>query len=235
MLKPATPILTLLPPSDLVVQCTNQAVPLLNSLPISYLLTNGKVEKQLKFFIGAAWEKSCNKNAYVMDKWFSKTKQVYEMEQHKAIENNMDKGFSKKMVELDLLAFKDAIPQFWIEAKCSFIDDHNDLTGSAKRAIVQVQSNKASLPNCLQSCPGYIVHFTLSLVPINDPLLPNCVIDKFARIRKKVGLSNLPFNHLNVFNTYYLQQLNLAGLGHNHAVIKLCATPLTYALIIKVC
>lgn len=211
MLKPKTaplPVPTPLLTTDLVVQCTNDLICFLKFLPTKYLLTNGKVEKPLKYFIGAAWEAKNSQNAYVMDKVFNYR-------------------------ELDLLAFQKANPVFWIEAKCSFIDDYNDMEKSAIKAIQQVTSNIEHLPDCFELCAGYIVHFTLSLIPVNDPLLPKCVQDKFRGLRGNKNNSVPPPNHLDIFDNFYKKPIGNYYQGH--AIIEICASPLTYALIIRVC
>ena len=80
--------------NDLVLICINAMPNLLGRMPVDSLLTNGKIEKQLKFFLAAAWEHANPAaRAYVMDK-------------------RPFNGF-----ELDLLAFEDGRPKFWIEAK----------------------------------------------------------------------------------------------------------------------
>jgi len=148
---------------DLLVQHIKKIPETLGNLPIRYLLTNGKVEKQLKFFVGAAWENVKLKRAYVMDKRF----------------NNR---------ELDLLAFEDGKPKFWFEAKCSFRNDHPNVESSARDAIRQVELINSNLQNDISQSDGYIVHFILSLPEKSDKLLSDDAQKKYAKLRnKKLG------------------------------------------------
>jgi hypothetical protein len=41
--------------NDPVLICINAMPDLLRQMPVNCLLTNGKIEKQLKCFLGAAW------------------------------------------------------------------------------------------------------------------------------------------------------------------------------------
>lgn len=58
-----------LAPIDPVSACIGIMRKLLRLLPVNCLLTNGKIEKQLKFFLGAAWQHGNPvTRAYSMDK-----------------------------------------------------------------------------------------------------------------------------------------------------------------------
>lgn len=148
-----------LAPGDPVCVCVNTMAQLLQLLPVECLLTNGKIEKQLKFFLGAAWEQGQPKTrAYVMDK------------------RPFD-GF-----ELDLLAFDNCVPQFWIEAKSSFKDDWNDVTRSARKALRQAEARINSDALRPQNCDGYIVHFLTSLPDVATKI-PRFMMDAFDALR----------------------------------------------------
>jgi hypothetical protein len=147
--------------NDPVSECIGTMGDLLQLLPVNCLLTNGKIEKQLKFFLGAAWERGNPiTRAYAMDK------------------RPFD-GF-----ELDLLTFEDGRPKFWIEAKASFQDDWNDVQRCAEKALNQATARIGSVARRSQGCAGYIVHFLTSLPQPAGIRLPQYMWDVFERLRE---------------------------------------------------
>ena len=109
--------------------------------PIKYFLSNGDIEKQLKLFIGAAWEKGDpTTRAFVMDKKFKD-----------------DDAPKEELCEIDFLAFqkrpsRSPRPCFWIEAKCGFASaQHSSMekgptVTTAKDAVRQVTRAIINLP-----------------------------------------------------------------------------------------
>ena len=133
--------------NDPVVRCLRRATRLLEPLGKTDVLSNGKVEKQIKLFLAAAWlERRMRDRACVMDKKFNGR-------------------------ELDLLALRNGLPKFWLETKCDFREKSKEAEASARRALQQVRETRerlrdpweGSVPlafrDQLRSCPSYIVHF----------------------------------------------------------------------------
>lgn len=127
-------------------------------LDVRSLLTNGKVEIQLKTLLGIAWVASgaSRNRSYLMDK-------------------RLD-------APLDFLAFEAGRPKFWIEVKCDFAADGSSVERSATSAVNQVGTYSSRLRRELRLCPAYIVHFLCPLpddehypdwVDVFDPLLTN--------------------------------------------------------------
>jgi hypothetical protein len=149
-----------------------------------WLLTNGKVEKQLKAFLGESWA-NCNREhrAFIMDKKFDVR---LEGTEHFVI----DQFEKRKSIELDLLVFdRDtdliAAPTFWVEAKCSFVNDAGDINTSAIKAVGQACDALRRLRREFDRCPGYIVHFLINLPKENDPRLPGWVHRIYADLRER--------------------------------------------------
>lgn len=142
-----------------VCECLASISPRLRdpNLPSDYLLVNGKIEKQLKYFVGATWQATGHGRAYVMDKRFPR--------------------------ELDLLALENLEARFWMELKCSFREDPIDSVQSATRALIQSQRIVAEIDPHLDQCPGFIIHLVNSIPDECDPHLPPWVQDKFANLR----------------------------------------------------
>ena len=182
-----------------VCECLASVSPRLQDpeLPSHYLLVGGKVEKQLKYFVGATWQAMGQGRAYVMDKRFAR--------------------------ELDLLAFENLRPRFWMELKCSFREDPTDSLHSATRALIQTQQIVAALDPRLSQCPGFIIHFVNSIPDHRDPHLPDWVLDKFAGLRISV-----PVRTTDLVDVY-------TSAGHRlHAVIPISDSPHVEAVVIEV-
>lgn len=137
---------------DPVLSCLKSLRRLLQPLCDTDVLSNGKIEKQIKLFLAAAWlEGGMEDRACVMDKKFNGC-------------------------ELDLLALRNRQPRFWLESKCDFREKPTEAKASARRALEQVRkarqklaqswaarNKKATAPTRfryqLRRCPAYIVHF----------------------------------------------------------------------------
>ena len=86
--------------------------------------------------------------------------------------------------ELDLLAFEDGRPKFWIEAKSSFKDDWNDVQKAEKKAVRQAADRVMSTALQERDCDGYIVHFLTSLPRPGTSLLPPFMMQVFNELRE---------------------------------------------------
>ena len=125
-----------------IIECLTSMPECLRNLDLRSVLTNGKVEAQLKTFLGISWVADNPRGrAYLMDERFG-----------------LPGGF-------DLVAFEDLEPRFWIETKCDFAADRARAERSARDALRQVDryTSHDSLPGDLRECPAYIVHFLCSL------------------------------------------------------------------------
>lgn len=141
---------------DPVLACIRGMQSLLELLPVKYLLTNGKVEKQLKFFMGAAWEKPFPESrASATDK--------------RPFQN----------LEFDIVAFENRSAKFWAEVKCSFRKDNNDVMKSAVKATNQAMTRIDRVPRADLNCDGYIVHFLNSLPEIDQSQLPAYILNLY--------------------------------------------------------
>ena len=152
-------------PNDEVLATVLNMQHILAAVPVRYLLTNGKIEKQLKYFMGAAWEAgNPGTRATATDK----------------------RPFNA--FELDVIAFEAAIPHFWAELKCSFNQDNNDVRKSATKAVNQATVRRAGIPAAMFNVPGniihgYIVHFLTTLPAVHDPRLPPYILDLYQPLR----------------------------------------------------
>jgi hypothetical protein len=163
--------------NDPVVSSLQRVPEILDGLPLTHLLANGKIEKQLKFFLAAAWVKAePSKRVCLMDKKLNGR-------------------------ELDFLALEDAAPKFWLEMKCDFADKRREPQLSAHAALGQVFLTKDELAKewrerrdrkfqaCLESldafrlslnaCDVYIVHLLNCLPKQDDELLPHFIHMKY--------------------------------------------------------
>ena len=124
-----------------IIDCLKAMPECLCGVDLRSVLTNGKVEMQLKTLMGVAWvnRQRANQRSYLMDK--------------------------KLYAPLDLVAFEQGQAQFWIEAKCDFAADEPSVQRSARDAMKQVVDYTQKLPTELLLCPVYIVHF---LCPLPD-------------------------------------------------------------------
>ena len=235
-----------LDPRDPVLGCVRRARALLEGMAVQYMLTNGHIEKQLKLFVGSAWESRYHgRAAYVMDKRFNRQ-------------------------ELDLLAFNtESKPAFWIEAKCGFADDNWSkqksqgrplgFTGKrrggayavANRALKQVSDSIKNLPDAIKgqpthlaACPIYILHFLMELPTAEGTPLPAWTLDKFLPVRKRPKdpkdprKRNLEVNHfLTRLSEYYAEDERHAELVtqyHSSAIVRLFNSPRVDALIVRI-
>jgi len=125
---------------------------------LSSALTNGKVETHLKTLMGITWatqQRRGRPRSFLMDK--------------------------KLGAPLDLVAFEQGVPQFWIEAKSDFVADELSVERSASRALAQVRSYAQRVPTELRECPAYIVHF---LCPLPDDEQYPGWVEVFDRLRE---------------------------------------------------
>jgi hypothetical protein len=126
-----------------------QAMPeVFQGLNLEAALTNGKVEAVLKTFLGITWVAGAvalgEHRTYLMDKQFGTG------------------------AGIDLVAFQQQQPMFWLECKCDFASDPRRARASAKKAFKQVRRYVPNLPGTLRErpgyvIPGYIVHFLCQL------------------------------------------------------------------------
>lgn len=136
----------------------------LKARTIRSILTNGKVEMQLKTFLGMAWTASArrpHRRTFLMDKRFGP--------------------------RLDLVAFEGDRPYFWLEAKCDFAADRDLAQRSALRALDQINGymRHPTLPHHLRQCPAYIVHFLCR--PPDREEYPSWAGDRFDSLRAHDG------------------------------------------------
>lgn len=111
--------------------CVRQIKRMVAKVPLKYVLTNGQIEKALKIFIAAAWEKRRrNDRICVMDKRFN---------------SRRAKGKRANGRELDFLALEAGAPRFWIEAKCTFAQDRVATRNAARSALRQVATTLKTL------------------------------------------------------------------------------------------
>jgi len=149
--------------TDNVFQCVSTMETLLGLLPVTYLLTNGNIEMQLKAFLGCAWIKlNQSARSFIMDKQCGRP----------------ERGGAA----LDLIAFENRIPQFWVETKCTFSECNDAAINTSENAIEQASAYLSNVRVELAQCPGYIVHFLTSLPRHDDSLLPDWILQKFARL-----------------------------------------------------
>lgn len=154
----------LLDPTDDVVQCVATMTTLLRLFPVTYLLINGHIEMQLKGLFGCAWiSPRQSARSFVMDKQCGRP----------------ERGGAA----LDLIAFENRIPQFWVEIKCTFAECNEAAISTSGNAIEQAAAYLNNVRLELAQCPGYIVHFLTSLPRQEDSLLPEWILKKFARLR----------------------------------------------------
>jgi hypothetical protein len=158
--------------SDPVLQCLSKVDSMLTDFVSLDVLANGKLEKQLKLFMAAAWMRQATDSVRACV---------------------MDKRFNRK--ELDLLALEAAGPAFWVETKCSFREDPTEARISALDAIAKIRAARLALDEdswpedppsgdmdlfrkAIRKRPAYIVHF-LNSVPKQNGAYPEFVIRKF--------------------------------------------------------
>jgi len=117
-------------------------------VPVRTVLTNGHLEREMKFLLGMAAEKSGRHLCFV------------------------EKSFSK--VPIDLVAFTDSRntrrnvkPAFWVETKSSFSRKCEDQRKQVKRVHAQIKKYVEKLcdteHHSFLECPIYVVHFVMSL------------------------------------------------------------------------
>jgi len=164
-----------LDPSDPVVKCAEKAAVLLRGLEPQRVLSNGNLEKQLKFFVALAWEHDSASRVGVMDKSLKfgpGEKQSASGEKQKS-----------ESAWVDLLLLEGPSPKYLIETKSTFSDRlYND---DAKHVVEQVRGYWSTLQKqckpglemairkieerhkdhartfCtgLANCPFYVIHF----------------------------------------------------------------------------
>jgi hypothetical protein len=153
-------------------------------------LTNGKVEAVIKTLLGITWVAGAAALA-----------------QHRTY--LMDKRFGMR-AGIDLVAFQQQQPMFWMECKCDFAQDPRQARVSARRAFEQVRCYVPNLPRILRErpgyvVPGYIVHFlcqlpnreehpewvlTFDRLANNEPLEPNELVHYYNALEQAHRLTD---------------------------------------------
>lgn len=156
-------------------------------LPLGHVLTNGKVERELKFLMAATWEvERVGRGACLMEKgWFGCLLDLIALEREPNVRTA-------------------ALPKCWIETKCDFSELAGDGTRIAEGALDQIGMyfEKLRTPTeedddfrqQLMNCDRYIVHF-INHTPTNeDKILPDIMTRKFETTQKAlapIALDNL--------------------------------------------
>jgi hypothetical protein len=206
---------------------------MLKSLNSESLLVNGKIEMQLKVFIGTAWEaKDPEERAYVMDKGFKRPRK-------RRRGTGTSTPASRKGVVvggLDLVAFQGKFPRFWLETKCSFFEHRDDGVKSARSALEQVRRTSNRLLDDFRQCPAYIVHFINSTPKRPSKSRPQFLLDKYptapympstAALQKKWRESELR----TIEGIYSKKRKKQAYMSS--AFVCLNANPSVYAIVVK--
>ncbi len=122
-------------------------------LPSKYLLMNGNIEKNLKFFVGMVLEGESSDFSYVMDK---------KINDH----------------EIDMLGFERGSAKIASEFKCTFATDRGATVKAAKDACLKILKTKSI--DSLSSSQKTIVHFlNNSDARSSTSLNPTYIKDKF--------------------------------------------------------
>lgn len=219
-----------LPDIDPVHRCVATIGPLLEIGGNKSFLTNGKIEMALKVFLGAAWERQDkNRRAYVMDKTFKR------------------KGTKGRMGGIDFLALQHGPnggeAAFWIETKCSMLEDRGNGSNDALSAIAQVSKTVGKLDEALDRADAYIVHFLTSVPQAYDPvwkLYPQFVkaqYDRYAWAKRVEGNSDIePKERRNSdigrLHGIYINSVEQPSY-QSSAVIEICADPFVAAIVVK--
>jgi hypothetical protein len=219
---------------DPVYQCVSQLSELLEPWQTSSFLRNGKIEMQLKLFIGAAWERgNPGARAFVMDKAF------YLPGKASYPSGKDEKQRRKKKGGLDLVALEDGEPRFWIETKCSFFEDEGNGLECASSALSQADRTADSLIAELQRCPVYLVHFVNSIPDASH--YPDFVSRKFARLRAGAGARRLRSGRTDAqMREAHLENLQMYYAAHRgerqyeaSAVVDIYAPAILEGIIVK--
>jgi len=159
-------------------------------LTFDHVLTNGKIERELKFLMAAEWESASERKglrACLFEKEFSGVPLDFVALQKESINAGTGK------------------PQFWIETKCDFAE-HSISGDIAKKTLDQVGryfeqivnygeptviqnddsgDDEPTFHSRLAGCDAYIVHFINKIPTKEDRIFPTFVMDKFNKPKKK--------------------------------------------------
>lgn len=149
---------------DDVLKGVKRVQSIFDTLPSKYLLMNGNIEKNLKFFVGMVLEGMIDEFSYVMDK---------KIESH----------------EVDMIGFVRGESVLAVEFKCTFSSDPGATVKAAKDACVKIKkTNEIGLFNRSWK---KIVHFLNHSIPCSsESLNPDYIKRKFPN-GKKVGAEKL--------------------------------------------
>jgi hypothetical protein len=152
-----------------------------DDVSVTSLLGNGHIEGALKALLGISLESpGGNGNfAYLMEK---------------------DCG-----ERIDLVAFQNANPVFWIETKSSFLDRLNNCCAAARDAMAQVGNYLKRIDDPLQGTPAYIVHFLGSLPNLEAGQLPVWATCRFEALGPPAA-KNILLEHAAVIEGLYSKQ-----------------------------
>jgi hypothetical protein len=212
--------------TDPVYRCIKKMRRLIRPLKGNSLLVNGKIEMLLKSIIGVAWEsEKPNDHAFVMDKRFKV------------------QGAPVGIGGLDILAFENRKPKFWIETKCSFFEDSGNGRKSANAALDQTELTFQRLHPHLATCPVYIVHF-LNSVPNNCKAWPcddfvigkfpkrRCFANKFTDAEKHRRLIEWRHKRINVLRAIY-ESHHKNRRFDGSAIIPISHDPFVLAIVVR--
>lgn len=166
--------------SDFVLSAVRGMATILNSFSSAYSLTNGNVETLLKNVFGMAWIGTLTSRAYVMDKQFKRT------------------DTNGRGPAIDLVAFDNREPQFWVETKCTFAECGEAAKRTATEALLQAWEYRTNLASQLEGHPGYILHFLSSVPQRTEFGLPLWVLQKFADLGTDRILPELLLEHYRI-------------------------------------
>jgi len=136
-----------------------------NTVKSKYLLMNGNIEKNLKFFVGSCCEDLCESFSYVMDK---------KIESH----------------EIDMIGFMNGEPIFATEFKCTFSYDRKSTINAAADASLKIK--KTLEIKKLKKSEKQIVHFINHSKQDSDSSLnPDWIKEKYPKNRHLLSAVDL--------------------------------------------
>lgn len=213
--------------SDPVLRWTRQAARMLRVLrvegfPISQVLTNGHIERELKFLLAAAAERPRQGRSHAC-----------------LLEKNA------YGVPFDLIAYSrrngpacTSIPTLWMETKSSFADKCLSATAQTKRVLKQLAKYRQKIlranTSVLRRC--YVVHFVVSRP--SEESYPPKVRQRFKANRKvaiwaddlaeayKAAVEAAP-------SRFKLQGQHVEDLSRHHRHRRVAPPPRTEVLILK--
>jgi len=123
-----------------------------------------------------------------------------------------------------LVAFENGHPKFWIETKCSFIEDERD--GKTVGRLIPP----------LEKCPTYIVHF-VNTTPKEPRLRPDYVLDKYPEETDFVASQSKQAWHKSEVDRieaiYAEPRRRRKKAYHSSRVLVLHRAPNVYAIVVK--